>query len=353
VQWVASNCGCGDPIEIARQFQTRDCDYFEMRTFGYFPSENPFKRAVRTPIRKVTNYMHAVRFAGRAPLADVIHLQQTLAAYGSAVAFELLHRPSNAARIVTLHELDPEQTDFPERNRTYNLADALIVHDSWMKEKLVSFGVASDRVHVVCCGTDLADGKNEARDGIVFYGGHNINRGKGLGVLLQAYRLLKDRSRGPVPRLRIHGHYGVTPPAEALQMPIQAGVADNVDWLNELPMDEIARLYRQSQVCVLPYSGSFAGLAVGIAAASQLPVIATRFAGIPDHIGDLGIWVGGDDPVELANRIEQVLGDEPMRRDYGTRLRAHAERHLGWDTVARNTLNVYRSARERAAERRR
>ena len=32
VQWVASNCGCDDPIELSRRFQVQDCDYFEMRT---------------------------------------------------------------------------------------------------------------------------------------------------------------------------------------------------------------------------------------------------------------------------------------------------------------------------------
>ena len=136
----------------------------------------------------------------------------------------------------------------------------------------------------------------------------------------------------------------------------QAGVADDVEWLNDLPdgsssTEEMARLYRRSQVCVLPYTGSFAGLAAGVAAANRLPIIATRLAGVPDHIGDLGIWISGNDPVELANRIEQVLGDEAMRQDYGTRLRAHAEQHLGWDAVARETLKIYESAVKRAAKR--
>jgi glycosyltransferase involved in cell wall biosynthesis len=74
-------------------------------------------------------------------------------------------------------------------------------------------------------------------------------------------------------------------------------------------------------------------------------------ASVPDHIGDLGIWISGTDPVELANRIEQVLSDEAMRQDYAARLRAHAERHLGWDAVARETLKIYESATERAAKR--
>jgi glycosyltransferase involved in cell wall biosynthesis len=293
--------------------------------------------------------MRVARYADLAPQADVIHLQQTLGAFGSDIAFRLLRRRLDAARVVTLHELDPEQTDFPERNLTYNLADALIVHDSWMKERLVTLGVDAERVHVVRCGTDLSEGERLPRDGIVFYGGHNLNKGKGLAVLLQAYRLLKDRATAPIPRLRIHGHYGVTAPADALAMAAEYGVADDLDWLNELPVEATIRLYRRSQVCVLPYSGSFAGLPVGIAAANRLPVIATRFAGVPDHIGDLGVWIDGKDPVELADRMQEILGDAALAAERGERLRAHAEQHLGWDSVARETLEVYRAARERAA----
>ncbi len=358
VQWVASNCGCGDPIEVAHRFQVQDCDYFEMRTkigrwdiVRYSSNPNPVKRCLKSGIRYASNYFRASRYAGLASQADIIHFHQTLNAYGADVAFHLLRRRFGAARVITLHELDPEQTDFPVRNQTYNLADAVIVHDSLIKEKLVSMGVAANLVNVVRCGTDLAEGENVARDGIVFYGGHHLTQNKGLGVLLQAYRCLKDRSQA-VPRLRIHGHYGDTPPAGAVETAQQAGVADDVEWLNALPDEEaMARLYRRSQVCVLPYTGSFAGLAAGVAAANRLPIIATLLAGLPEHIGDLGIWISGNDPVELADRIGQVLSDEALRQDYGTRLRAHAEEHLGWDTVARQTLNIYQSAVMRAAQR--
>ena len=363
VQWVASNCSCNDPIAIARRFQTQECDYFEMRSeigpwdiIEYSP--NPVKRALKFGVRYANNYLRAARHARLAAGADVIHFHQTENTYGSSVSFRLLQRHLAAARVITLHELDAEQTDSPAGNKTYNLADAVIVHDSLMKDKLVSMGVAADLVNVVCCGTDLADladGENVARDGIVFYGGHGLSKNKGLGVLLQAYRCLKDRLQA-VPRLRIHGHYGATTPPDAIEMAKQAGVAGDVEWLNDLPGEasctkEMARLYRRSQVCVLPFTGSFGGLAVGVAAANRLPIIATRSAGVPDHIGDLGIWISGKDPVELADRMAQVLGDEAMRQACGTRLRAHAEQHLGWDTVARETFNIYQSAAERAARR--
>jgi glycosyltransferase involved in cell wall biosynthesis len=357
VRWVATNCGCGDPVEIARDFEVRDSDYFEtistiarQNIVGY--SRDPLKRALKSGIRSAGNRLRAARFAELASDADLIHMQQTLGAFGSDVAFRLLRQPIRAARVITLHELDPEQTDLPERNTTYNLADALIVHDSLMKARLVALGVEADRLHVVRCGTDLAEGEEAPREGVVFYGGHTLGKGKGLDVLFEALRRVKDRARVPAPRLRIHGHYGKAPPADALELAARAGVAGDVDWLNELSMAQTADLYRRSQVCVVPFTGSFAGLAVGVAAANRLPIISTRFAGVPDHIGDLGLWIEADDPAGLAERLEQVLGDEGLRQARGEALRAHAEQHLGWDTVARETLAVYRAARERAAARR-
>ena len=315
---------------------------------GY--SQNRVKQALRSGVRAASNNLRAKRYVDFASTADVIHLQQILAAYGSDVAFRFLRRRSPVARVITVHELDAEQTDRPEGNLTYNLADALIVHDSAIKKKLMSFGVEPDLTHVVCQGTDLEEGESVAREGVVFYGGHHFNEGKGIGLLMTAYRRLKDQFGGATPRLRIHGHYG-TPPAWALEKANALGIAAEVEWLNDLPMAEIAPLYRRSQVCVLPYKGSFAGFPVGVAAANRLPIIATRAAGIPDHIGELGIWIGGDDAAELAERIAEVLRDAAMARDYGTRLRAHAEQRLGWDAVARDTLEVYQAARKRAAQR--
>src|ERR1019366_9222726 len=109
VQWVASNCGCNDPIELARKFQTRNCDYFEMsHTIAGWSidaySRNPVKRALRSDVRQASNHIRVARYLGRTQRADVIHLQQTLNAYGSDIASYFLRRKVIAARVITLHE---------------------------------------------------------------------------------------------------------------------------------------------------------------------------------------------------------------------------------------------------------
>jgi glycosyltransferase involved in cell wall biosynthesis len=111
-------------------------------------------------------------------------------------------------------------------------------------------------------------------------------------------------------------------------------------------VEDIVRQYQSSLVCVLPYTGSFAGLPASIAAANQLPVVCTRNAGLPDHLGECGVWVDEENPEQLTERIIELLGSEQLRREIGARLLKRAEDFLQWDVIAERTLRVYREAVE-------
>jgi glycosyltransferase involved in cell wall biosynthesis len=352
VGWVASNCGCGDPIERGRHFQTTSCTYFELRQLGDHPSPSRWKEALRLSARSALSYVRAARFAQVADGADVVHFQQILNAYGSDVVFHWLRRPSRAARVVTVHELDAQQTVHPARNREYNRADAIVVHAEELRDKLVSLGVDPRLVHVVRHGADVPAGAPTGpRDGLVFYGGHKLLSGKGIEVLFDALALLGRRPDVGTLRLRIHGHYGAEVPPAARALAERTGVADRIDWLNQLPIPEIEKLYRSSLLCVLPYSGSFAGLPAAVAAASALPVVATRRAGIPDHLGEAGVWVRGDDPAELADRVAALIADAPQRQRLSEAVHRRAREVLSWDAIAAATSAVYQAALTRHAAR--
>lgn len=345
VVWLASNCGCGDPIETSRAFQTQSCRYFEMPNLVDFHSAAAWKRFLRVRARTLLYYVRARKYSQLSNGADLVHFQQILNAYGSDVVFHWLNQPSNAARVITVHELDGRQVECPDKNVTYNKADALIVHCEELREKLIHLGVKPDKIHVVLYGTLLPEtDESRPRQGILFYGGHKLMSGKGLDTLFRAMRLLKDRLGPKMPQLKIHGHYGFTTPEKAKEMARHEKVEDRIVWLNQLPADDAVRLYLDSQVCVLPYTGGFAGFPSGLAAAAGLPVIATRTAGIPDYLGDCGIWIDVGNADQLAGRIAEVLGSETLRRETGRRLRQRAEQLLGWDTIGDRTVDVYRQA---------
>jgi glycosyltransferase involved in cell wall biosynthesis len=353
IQWVASNCGCGDPIERDRLFQAKSCDYFEMGHIGDYRSSSDLKYWLRMRARNLTYYFRARKYTQLSRDAEVSHLQQILNAYGSSVVFQWLRIPSRAARVVTVHELDSYQTNFPRQNLIYNRADALIVHCQEMKDKLISLGVRPEKIHVVLHGVDLPTPvPDEPREGLLSYGGHKLMTGKGIETLFEAMALLKRDRGDAAPRLTIHGHYGTDTPEEALQLAERHLISDCIVWRNQLSEKDGAGLYSRASVLVLPYTGSFAGLPAGLAAAHGTPVIATRKAGIPDHLGDNVFWVKPGHPKQLADQITALLEDESVRRAAGSRLRQHAAEHLSWDIIGARTIGIYEEAlRARRARR--
>ena len=341
---IASNCGCGDAMAIKRQFQDRRCDYFEFPHIMYFKSVNPVKYWLRTKARQLIYRERARRYLTRTGDADVLHFQQTLNAYGSVALFNWLTMPTRAARVVTVHELDPYQLDFPESNFKYNRADRIIVHTNKMKEKLISLGVDGERIDIVEQGVEIPPVSNETREGIIFYGGHKPQSGKGLDTLFKAMALVKGLLGPNTPVLKIHGHYGEGAPEYGLRIANETGIADNIRWLNQISNEAAISEYQRSLLCVLPYTGSFAGLPAVNAMANGVPVIGTRLAGLPEHLGDAGIWVEANDAEGLAKTIVDLLNDEVRRRDVAAKGRARAEKLLGWDTIAQKTLDSYEKA---------
>jgi glycosyltransferase involved in cell wall biosynthesis len=345
MQWVGSNCGCGDPIEVGKQFQIikTSCEYFEMPIVMDYPADKSWKRPLRSAVRSVLLHARAKRYAKMSKNAEVVHFQQILNAYGSTAVFSWLQRPSSARRFVTIHELDAEQLEAPEKNKTYNLADGIIVHCEEMKQQLVRLGVQSEKIHVVLHGTTLPTPLSETREGIVFYGGHKLMSSKGIETVFKAMAMLKQQMGTNTPVLKIHGHYGTTVPEAALQLATKYGVADKILWLNQLLDEEMIKLYQHSLLCVLPYTGSFAGSVASLAAACQLPVVCTRKAGLPEHLGTAGIWVDENSPEQLVERITELLGNERLRTDIGAQLLKRAKTCLGWDVIADQTLKIYAS----------
>jgi glycosyltransferase involved in cell wall biosynthesis len=324
--------------------------YFDMFVFNDVPAPQLWKRLVKFSTRKIIYYRRARKYGKLSGGAHVVNFQQTLNAYGSIALFYWLSKPAQAARVVTVHELDRYQLANPDLNRAYNNADAIIVQHGAMRDKLVGLGVDPNRIEIILHGTDLpAIDENQPRDGIVYYGGHHPFSGKGLHGIFKALALLKTRLGPATPKLKVHGYFGADDLAAVKALAAEFGLENDVSWFNQVPIREAICTYRSSLVCVLPYMGSSAGLAAAIAAAAGVPVIGTKNAGIVEHLGENGIWIKDDNAEEIAAQVEKLLASAELRRDLSTRLRKRAEHCLTWDTIADNTLAVFERALKRKA----
>jgi len=88
--------------------------------------------------------------------------------------------------------------------------------------------------------------------------------------------IIREQRPLSVPTLTIHGHYGTATPQAASRLASELGIADKIVWRNQISNGEIVQLYQRSLICVLPYTGSFAGLAASAAAACELPIVAAQ-----------------------------------------------------------------------------
>jgi glycosyltransferase involved in cell wall biosynthesis len=110
----------------------------------------------------------------------------------------------------------------------------------------------------------------------------------------------------------------------------QLGLADRITWRGGQPQDEVVAALREADLFVLPCKEGDKGDRDGLpnvimeAATQALPIVSTRFAGVPEFIEDgvNGLLVAPGDPDGLAAAIAALARDPGRRKALGAE--AHA-----------------------------
>ena len=86
------------------------------------------------------------------------------------------------------------------------------------------------------------------------------------------------------------------------------------------------------------------------ALACGLPVVASRIGGIPELIADgrTGFLFAPGDPQELADRIQRLTSDEPLRRRMGQEARSDAVERFSTQSQIGLYLALYRAVTPRS-----
>jgi glycosyltransferase involved in cell wall biosynthesis len=184
-------------------------------------------------------------------------------------------------------------------------------------------GFPPERTVTHYLGVDLARfaSEGEREPGLVLHVGRLVEK-KGTGVLLDAV------ARLPQARLVVIGEGPLRP---ALQRRAAAH-GDRVRFLGSLPEEEVARWMRRASLLAAPSITARDGDAEGLptvvveAAASGLPVVATRHSGIPEAVTDAetGFLVPERDAEALADKMALLLGSGELRRRMGEAARRRA-----------------------------
>ena len=239
-------------------------------------------------------------------------------------------------------------------------AKALIANTDAEAASLVSlYGADSDRVKVVTPGVDLqrftpGHGKSSARnilniapDAILLTFVGRIQPHKGPEVLVRAVAEMVAHT----PHLRAKlalvimggaSGTGINEPERLAKLAQFLGVSELIHFKEPVTRSELADWYRASDlVCVPSYSESF-GLVALEAQACGTPVVASAVGGLRTAVSDgiSGTLVDGHDSKAWASVLSRLIA-EPQRRILLSMGAIEHAKRFGWETTARQTLDVY------------
>ena len=112
-------------------------------------------------------------------------------------------------------------------------------------------------------------------------------------------------------------------------------------WLRDIRDRELAALYRQATLHVMPSADEGFGLPALEAMASGTPSLVANVGALPELVGDCGFIEDSDQPVSWAEKIGRIVAD-PEIRDRRAQRGIERATPLTWQETARATMEIYR-----------
>ena len=278
----------------------------------------------------------------------------------------------NIPHVVTAHSLEPLRPWKAEQlgggyqisswaeKISYENADAIIaVSDGMRADVLAAYPhVNPDKVHTIRNGINTSKFMPERDDSLLknlgiatpyalFVG--RITRQKGLAHLLRAWHQVS-------PEYSLVLAAG-SPDEPAIGAKVEELIAElsqergNIHWIKEmLPHKELTSLLTHAQTFLCPSIYEPLGIVNLEAMACETAVVASRVGGIPEVVadGETGLLVDYSTEHEtfetnFAAAINTVMSDSSLANRYGKAGRKRTVAEFGWDKVATQTTNLYRS----------
>lgn len=128
--------------------------------------------------------------------------------------------------------------------------------------------------------------------------------------------------------------------------PLPGNVPEGVAFLGGRTTAEVARLYSEHDLFVMPSRFEAFGIVFTEALAHGLPVVGRSAFAMPEIIepGKNGALVDSEDPAELAAAIISVLED-PGVREYTAQAAEDVQTRFSWDAVAERMLTAIEAPR--------
>lgn len=282
----------------------------------------------------------AVLLSGLAPeLKARLDVPVLASLQGDDVFLEALPEPYRSQALTLIRERCQAITGFIATSRYY--AD-------FMAEYLA---IPRQRIHVVYPGLNLKGhgAPGPSRNGTPFTIGYfaRICPEKGFHVLIDAYRILRERI-GPQPcRLRVSGWLGENHRSffDAQRLRLREWQMDDQFEYVESP-DHAAKVRFFQGIDVLSVPTVYRepkGLYVLEALANGVPVVQPRHGAFPELIEATGggVLVNPEDPADLARALHELMQNPAARAELGRRGRRIVHEQFHASAMATRTIEVY------------
>ncbi|MGA8043614.1 MAG: glycosyltransferase [Terracidiphilus sp.] len=276
----------------------------------------------------------------KSSFARTVHYDQVLEAFGVVPLYVLamLASLSHKRLFVTVHEVDPFQRRHAWVNKLYDRCERVIVYSEDMKRGLIGLGVKPERITVTKYSAEFYDIAQSPRTKYIYFGGHNILRGKGYTELLDALKSLQ--AKGVNIQLVLYVGHGCNGLEEAREMARRAGVDGMIEWSEFFTGPDLAKAYQACKACIIPYTHGSARHALTTAMTNGTPVIATRHIDIPEYLGNHGIYIDGSAD-SIADAICNIENKTIDTEALGIELRKLAAEDLDVGKVAVRLCDIY------------
>jgi D-inositol-3-phosphate glycosyltransferase len=277
----------------------------------------------------------------------IIHMFHTLGHMKNRIALDASERAPQ-------ERLDGESQVMEIANRIIAATPAESAQLNWLygadmsKVIVIPPGVDLDRFHPL----DMKEAKRKVGipcgDKNIMFAGR-IEPLKGIDTLIQAMALIRQRYPSLMENtcVAIIGGdpWSDNPDAEMARlqaMQRELGTEDIVAFLGAKDQDILPYYYAAAELVVMPSHYESFGMVALEAMAMGRPVIASEVGGLAFLIKDgvNGFHVPTRDPEALAERIFELLTNEPCREDMGRAARENAKR-FDWTIIARQVLSAY------------
>ncbi len=220
---------------------------------------------------------------------------------------------------------------------TFEVGDSILCYTDTDKQRLRDRGIETD-ISVIPNGIDCSRFEPtdcESHRQLLFVG--RLKDGKGPHYLLEAFGHLA--AEYPDLSLKLVGDGPLRSDLET--QAAQLGVTDRVEFLGEVPNDELPRLYNESLAFVLPSLSEGLPRTVLEAMACGTPVVTSDLEQLRPIVEDAGYTAEAGSPADLRTAMDDLLQLNGQLEVLGARARKRVEREYSWQNTVEETVAEY------------